>query len=554
MANMNSADQELDSLSSPRLAVTISGCFLSVIFALPLMQFVGELASLHRAWPTAWQMIPALQRAYSTPAPPHASLIQRLLTVNDRLCVELREYETQVTRSAWLVSGPRDGLQLILSGWLRSGNEQVVVGPDGWLLFRPDVEALTGTGFLDPGIHKPGIAASRRHPDPLPAITQFAADLRTRGIELLIVPVPSKAALLGTSSGKHQPRSAIHNASYQQFVKTLRQSQIPVCDLTEILLNIEEASRQPTPMSGRYLKSDSHWSPEGMRRAAQVVAAQQLITTLPRPEQRPSWQMIESPVENVGDTARLLGQSASRGGVPAERCDIQRILDQQGADWQPDPAADILLLGDSFTNIYSQQELGWGSSAGLAEHLSQILNRPLDRIALNAGGALASRRELLRQLQQGQDRLAGKKLVIWQFAERELSQGDWQVLPLQKEAVPALPAMPANSSMVEGIIAQTGILPDPASLPYREVLLPLHLKSVNLISKSPMVPPEVVVYVWGMRDRQLTPQSAWKPGQTVRLKLTPWSQAEKQYGRFARAELDDPDLQLIDLPTYWGEP
>lgn len=46
--------------------------------------------------------------------------------------------------------------------------------------------------------------------------------------------------------------------------------------------------------------------------------------------------------------------------------------------------------------------------------------------------------------------------------------------------------------------------------------------------------------------------AAWKAGQQVRLKLTPWSTAERQYGRFARAELEDPDFRLIDLPTYWG--
>lgn len=549
---MNSARHEPLSPSPPTLAVTISACFLSVIFALPLIQFASELVSQRRDWPTAFRMLPAVQRACSSPTEPQASLLQRFLAVNDRLCAELRDYEVQVTRSAWPVSLPRDGLQAVLSRWLQSGNEQVVVGPDGWLFFRPDVEALTGPSFLNPPASRPGITATRRQSNPLPAIRQLAVDLRARGIELLVVPVPSKAAMLGMNS----TAPAIHNAGYQQFVSTLREAQIAVCDLSGILLDIEDASKhhRPMPSTELYLKTDSHWSPEGMRRAARFIAEQGAMAAIPLAANPSQWKTIEVSMENVGDTARLLGQSATHPVVSAESCNILRVVDQSGSDWQPDPHAEVLLLGDSFANIYSQEELGWGTSAGFAEHLCLILGRPVDRIALNAGGALASRRELIRQLQQGQNRLAGKELVIWQFAERELSQGDWQVLPLPKVMAPAAPAIPANSSIIEGIIAQAGHLPDPASLPYREALLPLHLKSVNLISKSPMVPSEVVVYVWGMRDRRLTPQGAWKPGQTVRLKLTPWVQVEKQYGRFARAELDDPDLTLIDLPTYWGEP
>ena len=34
------------------------------------------------------------------------------------------------------------------------------------------------------------------------------------------------------------------------------------------------------------------------------------------------------------------------------------------------------------------------------------------------------------RLDEFTDRLAGKRLVIWQFAERELAMGDWKPLPL----------------------------------------------------------------------------------------------------------------------------
>ena len=98
--------------------------------------------------------------------------------------------------------------------------------------------------------------------------------------------------------------------------------------------------------------------------------------------------------------------------------------------WRRDEHGDILLMGDSFSNIYSRPALGWGRSAGLAEQLSLLLGRPLDTIIIDGGGAMAGRRQLAGDMARGRDRLAGKRLVIWQFATRELSQGDWSLIAL----------------------------------------------------------------------------------------------------------------------------
>ena len=82
----------------------------------------------------------------------------------------------------------------------------------------------------------------------------------------------------------------------------------------------------------------------------------------------------------------------------------------------------MLLLGDSFTNIYSMPSMGWGRGAGLAEHLSLRLGFDVDRIAVNGDGAHASRDALRRA---GPRRLSGKRVVVFQFAARELLAGSW---------------------------------------------------------------------------------------------------------------------------------
>jgi hypothetical protein len=56
-----------------------------------------------------------------------------------------------------------------------------------------------------------------------------------------------------------------------------------------------------------------------------------------------------------------------------------------------------------------------------------------------------------------------------------------------------------------------------------------------------------------MRDNRLTGAARYRSGESVTLDLTPWQRVQGQYGRFTRVELDDPDFQLIDLPTYWSD-
>ena len=70
--------------------------------------------------------------------------------------------------------------------------------------------------------------------------------------------------------------------------------------------------------------------------------------------------------------------------------------------------------------------MGWGTSAVFVEQLSYALRRPIDRIVQNDEGAFATR----AMLQRTPDRLEGKRVVVYQFAERELAFGDWKVIGL----------------------------------------------------------------------------------------------------------------------------
>jgi alginate O-acetyltransferase complex protein AlgJ len=307
-----------------------------------------------------------------------------------------------------------------------------------------------------------------------------------------------------------------------------------------------------------YLKTDTHWTPEAMRavaeRLSRFIAGHASLPARPALAYRSRLRTVR----NLGDIAVMMRLPSDQDLFPSEEVTVRQILRPDGELWRPGRDAAILLLGDSFTNIYSMPEMNWGEAAGLAEQLSFTMGRAVDRIAQNDAGAYATRQALVQELARGDDRLAGKRVVIWQFAIRELAVGDWKLLP-RDEAAPAAKrasngtaAARAGRGLVRGRIKAISTVPQPGSVPYRDAILAVHLTEVESL-RGTTSHPEVVIYLWGMRDNRLTGAARYRPGQDVTLDLTPWEQAQGRYGRFTRVELDDPEFQLIDLPTYWAD-
>jgi len=194
---------------------------------------------------------------------------------------------------------------------------------------------------------------------------------------------------------------------------------------------VEVLGPSPTlirPGEIRYLAQDTHWTPQWMDEVSNALA-QRVRPHLDQDVAR-LLRLEPTAVQGVGDLTEMLRLTERQRLFPPQSVTIQRVLDSSGERLRPDPQSQVLLLGDSFTNIYSAKPMGWGDGAGLAEHLSYHLGRPIDWIARNDAGAHATREMLAGQLAQGKNRLAGKKVVIWQFAARELALGDWRMVPM----------------------------------------------------------------------------------------------------------------------------
>jgi hypothetical protein len=350
------------------------------------------------------------------------------LAGNRALLAAMNDFEDDLERGSRLTATLQPTAQRLLTGSLGAGNEQAYPGADGWLFFRPDVEYVTGPGFLDPATlrrrARGGDAwAPAPHPDPLPAIGALAASLRQRGIALVLVPTPVKPVVHPERlTGRFEAGAGpLHNPSFAELVRRVVAAGVVVVDLAVPLA--AAAAEEP-----QFLRTDTHWTPAAMDLAARQLAG--AVRPLLGPAPPGAYRRHPVAVEGLGDIAVMLRLPAGQRLYARERVTAHRVLGPDGRPWAADRGAEVLVLGDSFTNVYSVPGLGWGGGAGLAEQLSFHLERPIDRIAVNDEGAHATRERLALALAGGDDRLAGKRVVIWQLALRELAIGDWRPVPL----------------------------------------------------------------------------------------------------------------------------
>lgn len=526
--------------------------FILAITIIPLSQQIHDLRQ-QRA-PSALNIFRAIPRAWQAGQNATGSAIQKLMAGNNSLLTDMKDFEDALSDDSRFSQAVLPVVQSILTGQLGAGNEKAYIGRHGWLFFRPEVDYLTGPGFLDPlrlkrrresGTER--IAAPQ--PDPRRAVLQFRDQLAARGIQLILLPVPCKPMIHPETfaAAYDQQRVALQNISFAQFKSELETAGVPVLDLAQPWMDHKWQTGAP-----QFLETDTHWRPEAMQWAAQRLR-DFLRQHAPLPARPPApYTAVSATATNRGDIATMLKLPARQQLYQPQSVPLRVIRDGERL-WRPNTEADVLLLGDSFANIYSLEPMGWGEAAGFAEQLAYELQRPLDVIVRNDAGAFATRQILSRDLARGKDRLAGKKVVIWQFAIRELAVGDWKLFDMILGEKPAsrfvVPAR-GTEKIVTGTVEAIAPAPRPGAVPYKDHIVAAHLTELadptGLIAGG-----ETLVYLWSMRDNVWTPAARYRPGQKITVKIRPWSDVEGMYGAINRNELPDETLQLEE--PCWAE-
>jgi hypothetical protein len=369
--------------------------FLAMLAVVPLLQAVVEIR--HGERPQVLEFV--------TRPPSSANL---------RATEHSLEEDSVAARALrpWLQAGQFFGL--------REAGEKAIVGRDGWIFYQPGLAYLTQRS-------KPEDSTSA---EALAAILDFRDQLAARGIQLVLLPVPNKESVYPDKlSRRASPPTRVIASDTRAFLTNCEQAGLEVVDLFAFYRNAREQSAAEL-----YLAQDSHWSPAGMKLAAEAVAGR-ILNHGELTRGQIAYDVQPADVQRLGDLVRMLHSPPIESRVVSESIGAGKIVrHDDGTPYADDPASPVLVMGDSFLRIYEQDE---PEHAGFIAHLARELGRPLASIVNDGGASTLVRQELFHRPKL----LAGKKVVVWEFVERDLRLGTegWQQVPLPPESKAGTP-------------------------------------------------------------------------------------------------------------------
>ncbi len=327
----------------------------------------------------------------------------------------LHDFERDLERSSLVLRVLRPWVQYGRFRLLADPGEKAVAGRDGWLFYEPGVRFVVERRS-EPW--QPGRAA-------IDAIRAFRDELQARGIVLYVVPVPGKESVYPDQlAWRATDAGVIVPARTAWLFDELRRHGIAAIDLFTVFRQLRGGRVHASPL---YLAQDTHWSPQGAQLAAHAVAERILRSGAIALGNR-RYRARTAAVDRVGDLVLMLQSPAIEAFVSPERVLCRQVLEPDSdVPYHDEPAAEVLVLGDSFLRIYERDEPG---SAGFLAQLASELQAPVASIVNDGGGATLVRQELARR----PNLLKNKRVVIWEFAERDLRDAldGWHIVSLDR--------------------------------------------------------------------------------------------------------------------------
>ena len=264
---------------------------------------------------------------------------------------------------------------------LHDAGPQVWAGCDDWLFLADELRS--GRRDLD------NIKARAR------LYLQIAAELKQRGILLVVLPVPDKAGqlddkLCGLSADASRLRA-------QKWSRLKSPDGLTVVDVLK-----------GWPRPG-YWRTDTHWDRHGSKFAAQAVA-NALINRGSKGTDAIVLQRGEQ-YDRVGDLTRLAGLADAPSWLaPAPEPDLQEIaeLKREGSLLDDVPPPSLILTGSSFS-----------LNSGFVDYLQVSLSREIVQLVEPGSGFAGA---LLEILETRPKILGDVKVVIWEWPMRSLTE------------------------------------------------------------------------------------------------------------------------------------
>ena len=317
----------------------------------------------------------------------------------------LRAFEKKVEDENVLVLKFRPQYQLAVWNVFNEPGEKVVLGAgEGrWLFYRQDVEFLVQPSPLD--------VRSAKLDNPIQAILKFREQLKKKGVELLVVITPGKPSIYPerlTGASGEKPIASHGKA----ILDSLTKLGLNTVDLYTPLL---AAKANDANLGELYLNDDTHWTPRGAELAAGEIAKKvnSMVNAglIDIGEPSVDYEVTDSLADRMGDIGEMSGLNKFNVFK------VQQVTGHVVSLFKDDfRKSKILILGDSFSRIYQTDA---PVNAGWIAHFARNISRPVSSIVSDGGASTLVREKLARKAGV----LKGKKLLIWEFVERDLRFG-----------------------------------------------------------------------------------------------------------------------------------
>jgi acetyltransferase AlgX (SGNH hydrolase-like protein) len=308
---------------------------------------------------------------------------------------------------------------------LEKDNAAAFAGADGWLFLSAELRFLSVARFWGAEAVNVSRSPKPEWADPIPAIVDFNKQLKDRGIQLLLVPVPPKAEIY---PDKILPEVHVSGSEITPlmglFYDELRSQGVDVLDLALSFLAYRTKEQEAV-----FCKTDTHWSGIGCMLAAQAIA-EKIRAKVPELPSKGDYTTDWVNISIEGDLSGLLSAKIPKPGP--ENVRVRSVVSKAtGSGIIPEPNSPVLLLGDSFTLVFHDF---YATNAGLLDQLTAELGFAPDVIGTRGSGATPVRISLFRRGAKDPDFLAKKKIIVWCFAAREFTEAaqGWQKLPVGK--------------------------------------------------------------------------------------------------------------------------
>jgi len=193
------------------------------------------------------------------------------------------------------------------------------------------------------------------------------------------LPVKASATSLGCSAVAIIGRLRLPTLD---VIDRLREKGVETVNLFAVFRGFRQTAEREVD-GAMYLAHDTHWSPRGVRLAAEGIAERiHRLDWLVAGECAYQRNAVE--IQRDGDIVRMMQLPDHQRFYTAAEMRCQQIIRKRDSlVYRDDPHSPVLLLGDSFSGIYHRDEPG---SARLIAQLAYELKMPLTSISGLKGG------------------------------------------------------------------------------------------------------------------------------------------------------------------------